>query len=452
MSGVTLDWEMHPGQLAIYKSPALYKVVRAGRRFGKTYMAAMVAIIEGLKAVDGQGRPLQTDSEVMYIAPTFDQGKAIFWPVLKLLAEPVTLSCHENTGVLTLVNGVRIRIKGMDNPDRARGFKLRYAILDEYADMPEGVWEAIIRPALADLDGGALFIGTPKGMNHFYDIWTAAAECVPAEDGSLDWEAFKFRSDDNPFTPRKSLDRMYDDDNYSSDLIAQELEADFIVGGGDLFKESDWVPTIKEPKDGYYVLTVDPAGFTNDKVTGKKVRRDDTAITVTKITRKGWWVATQESGKWDPREVALRIIKLASNWNVAKIGVEKGALMYAIMPYLEEVMRQYRKFFIVEALSHGNQQKTLRIQWSLQGRLERGRIMINCDPRAPKHKWPEWAQKLIMQASAFPSQQVHDDCIDSLSFVDQLAKTVFWDFASDDQRHLNEDYDTWEPLDKIAGY
>ena len=153
-----LNWEMHPAQMAIYKSPAVYKAVAAGRRFGKTYLAAMMCIVNALATEDRMGRALQTDSEVMYMAPTFEQAKGIFWPVLKLLAEPVTAQVHENTGVLTLVNGVRIRLKGMDNPDRARGFKLRFAVLDEYADMHPGAWEAIIRPALADVDGGALFI------------------------------------------------------------------------------------------------------------------------------------------------------------------------------------------------------------------------------------------------------------------------------------------------------
>ena len=141
---ITLDFALHAGQQAIYNSEAQYKVVAAGRRFGKTILAAVMCIIEGLKEVNDQGIPLGTDSEVMYMAPTFDQAKGIFWPILKEWARPVTLETHENTGVLTLINGVRIRLKGMDNKERARGFKLRFAVMDEYADMPASAWDEVI--------------------------------------------------------------------------------------------------------------------------------------------------------------------------------------------------------------------------------------------------------------------------------------------------------------------
>ena len=413
-----LDWEMHAAQMAIYKSPALYKAVAAGRRFGKTYLAAMICILEGLKTHDRMGRPLQTDSEVMYMAPVFDQAKGIFWPVLKLLAAPVTLSVHENTGVLTLINGVRIRLKGMDNPDRARGFKLRYAVLDEYADMPGGAWDVVIRPALADVDGGALFIGTPKGKNHFYQLFENALECEIDEDGELEWEAFKFRSGDNPFTPKKSLKRMYDSENYSSDLVRQELEADFLAGGGDVFKEEWWKFDDREPSDGYYVVTVDLGGFTLDKIEKRKVRRDNTVITVAKITRNGWWIKEQVAGRWDTRETALRIITAARGCRASQIGVERGALLNAVLPYLEDVMAQYSTFFRVEPLSHGNQNKELRIQWALQGRLEKGRISLNCNPKAKAWERPEWVTKLIEECNDFPSASTHDVRADSLAYFD----------------------------------
>jgi len=445
-----LDWEMHAAQMAIYKSTALYKAVAAGRRFGKTYLAAMMCILEGLKSVDRYGRPLVTDSEVMYMAPTFEQAKGIFWPVLKLLAAPVTEQIHENTGVLTLINGVRIRLKGMDNPDRARGFKLRYAVLDEYADMHSGAWEAIIRPALADVDGGALFIGTPKGKNHFYELFENALGMEPDEDGELEWEAFKFRSGDNPFIPVKALNRMYSSDNYSSELVRQELEADFLAGGGDLFKEDWWKFNDREPRDGQYVVTVDLGGFTQDKIEGKKVRRDNTVITVAKVCKVGWWVKEQIAGRWDTRETALRILNAARNCRASVIGIERGALMNAVLPYLDDVMAQFRSFYRIEPLTHGNQNKELRIQWAMQGRLEKGRIILNCNPDLPVYERPEWIQKLIEESNDFPSASTMDDRPDSLSYIDQVAKTV-WVDMHDLPGHLNEQYDSWEPLDQWSG-
>ena len=130
--------------------------------------------------------------------------------------------------------------------------------------MNAGAWEAIIQPALMDCEGGALFIGTPKGKNHFYRVFLNAEDCAPDEDGFLEWASFQFTSLDNPTTPRKSLARMYESETYSSDLRAQELEADFLAGSDGLFRSEWWKFSDKEPRDGYYVVAVDLQGFVLD--------------------------------------------------------------------------------------------------------------------------------------------------------------------------------------------
>ena len=79
-----------------------------------------------------------------------------------------------------------------DRPDTLRGVGLRYVVLDEYASMKPSVWELILRPTLADVKGSALFIGTPDGKNHFYDLWQYAGGDDP------EWEQFSYNSTDNP--------------------------------------------------------------------------------------------------------------------------------------------------------------------------------------------------------------------------------------------------------------
>lgn len=442
-----LNFQMHPGQVAIYNSTALYKVCAAGRRFGKTWLAAMLCVIWGLAEENIRGLALDDTSEVMYMAPTFEQAKGIFWPVLKKLAEPVTLTIHENTGVLTLINGVRIRLKGMDNPDRARGFKLRGAVLDEYADMHAGAWDAIIQPALMDCEGWALFIGTPKGKNHFYKCYTEALESKPDEDGFVEWEAFKYSSMDNPAIPITSIKRMYESETYSSDLRAQELEADFLAGSDGMLRADWWRFSDTEPMDGYYVVSVDLQGFTMDAIKKKKVRRDDTVITIAKICKQGWWIKDQISGKWDTRETAIQIINAARSVHATRVGIEQGALKNAVGPYMDDVMAQYRQFYNIEPLLHGNQQKELRIQWALQGRLEKGRITLNCSSDLQSFNRPAWVSKLIEQSADFPNNSTPDDCPDSLAYVDQLATTIFMEVDHQDIHG----YDEWEPLDEWSG-
>lgn len=427
---------MHPGQQAIYASDARFKVVAAGRRFGKTVLAAMLCIIHGLQAQNDRGYNLLTDAEVLYVAPTFEQAKAIFWPVLKEFCQPLDCVFHENTGVCTLPNGVRIRLKGMDNPDAARGLKLRFAVLDEYADMPETAWAEIIEPALMDVEGGALFIGTPKGRNHFFKLWRAALMQMP---GYEDWEGFNFTSKDNPTINPKEIDRMaarYS--NGSEDLYKQEIEATFVSKGGKIF-HVDMFPIKKdEPAGGHYEIAVDLAGFTKPSGTrNSDVKKlDDTAIAIVKILDNGhWWVKEIQYGKWDPRECALRILKAASENQCSRVGIEQGALANAVAPWLVEYQRQFNRYVQLVPLKHGNQRKWDRIQWALEGRARKGQISLNEG---------DWKDELFEQLVEFPSRLVHDDLVDALAYIDQLAEPIHFD--------LDQLPGEYVPLDEISGF
>ena len=100
----------------------------------------------------------------------------------------VTLSLpgsHINNLQLKLVNGATISLKGADRPETMRGVSLKFLVLDEYADMKPAVWEQILRPALADLKGRAMFIGTPMGRNHFYDLYQYGLKGEPMTPSSL---------------------------------------------------------------------------------------------------------------------------------------------------------------------------------------------------------------------------------------------------------------------------
>lgn len=150
-TGSGLHFPLHEAQLEIFNSPARYKVVAAGRRFGKSHLAAVTLILKALEETNHAGYDIH-DKEVYYIAPTFEQAKKIIWPKLKDLAKlvregGVIESTIENTAVMTLVNGRRISIKGADRPDSLRGVGLSYVVLDEYAFMKPDVWSMIIRPA-----------------------------------------------------------------------------------------------------------------------------------------------------------------------------------------------------------------------------------------------------------------------------------------------------------------
>ena len=413
-----LNVDLHPAQLEIFHSEARFKVVAAGRRFGKSRLAAWILLIKALQS---------ESKDVFYIGPTFQQSKDIMWAMLKELGEDLIVAAHENTAVLTLINGRKIYLKGSDRPDTLRGVGLAYVVLDEYASMKPNVWEQIIRPTLADVRGGALFIGTPAGKNHFYDVYQDAMELD-------DWESFQFNSTDNPFIPADEIEAARS--SMSSMSFRQEFEASFETFTGGVFKE-EWFKKGPEPEEGSYVIAIDPAGFESiEKERNlKRSRLDETAIAIVKIDRDKWWVKSILHGRWNIKETAKKILTSAIKVESSTVGIETGSLRNAILPYLEDEMRTQGQYVSIIEMRHGGKKKTERIVWSLQGRMEHGQITFNEDV--------DW-KSFVSQMVDFPNRMSHDDMLDALAYIDQVSVA---DFA-----HTIELEDDWEPEDEIAGY
>jgi len=435
-----MDFRLHAAQLEIFNDPARFKVVAAGRRFGKSYLAAVTLLLQALREENEDGYDLKNE-EVYYVAPTFEQAKKIIWPLLKDLAKSkaeggLIESTVENTAVMTLINGRRISIKGADRPDSLRGVGLSYVVLDEYAFMKEGVWNLIIRPALARAKGGALFIGTPDGKNHFYDLWNYAAK-----NENEGWKAWQFESLKNPTLDPDEISNAINSSHMTVAAARQEFGASFSSGGGIYLPEERWKYST-EPVDGDYYICVDLAGFTTEGTVkkGELKVKDEHAISIVKVGTSGWWVKEIISGRWDVRETALRIMKAYQDHRPIKLGIEKGALKNAVMPYLEDQQRKFGRFFPVWDLSPGGRKvgsKQDRIRWALEGRLEKGLLFLNED----EHVSSLWQRKLIEQASDFPSPLSHDDLIDALAYTDQLADVVYY----------MPEQDEWTPLDSVSG-
>jgi len=431
---------LHAGQAAIYNSQARFKVCAAGRRFGKSHLAAYLLGIAALKH-EHRGHTLSEEAGVYYVAPTFDQAKRIMWPKLKAILGYQSkggfiINENINDGWIQVIGGRKIYIKGADNPNSLRGLGISYVVLDEYADMKSNVWNEILDPALMDYEGDALFIGTPKGKNHFYKIFMSAMEYTWDEevDPYPLWEAFHFKSLDNPFIKETELNRIMNADDRPLEIIRQEIEASFISAGGKVLKP-DWFPIIERAttNQGQIAVTVDLAGFA--KVDGRKIMRSDESVIATTLVHEGGWdILNIQHGHWDTRETALRIVRTCSSNPGCRLGIERGALMNAVLPYLEDYMREFGRFFTPTPMTHGQTKKTDRIQWALQGRAERGRI------RLVQGDWNQW---WLDQAADFPDPLAHDDGLDAVAYVDQLVPTVYVDAS---------DYPEWEPLDMISGY
>jgi phage terminase large subunit-like protein len=408
-----LDW-----QKEVWNNDSRFKVVAAGRRTGKSRLAAYLLIVNALKADKGN---------VFYVAPTQGQARDIMWNLLLEIGSPVIKSSHINNQQIKLINGSTISLKGADRPETMRGISLFYVCLDELSEMKPEVWELILRPALADLKGSALFIGTPTGRNHFYSMY------IYGQGDDPDWESWHFTSYDNKLIDKAEIDSAKK--SMSSYAFRQEFMASFEARGSEMFKE-EWVKfEEEEPKTGDYYIAVDLAGFAEaGKSKARDKRLDSTALAIVKVGEYGWWVKDIIHGRWDLNETAIKIFNAVRDYEPISVGIEKGIARQAVISPLSDLMRQYNRYFRVEELTHGNKSKTDRVMWALQGRFENGAIKLNKG---------SWNEVFLDEMFQFPDVLTHDDTIDALAYIDQL-QTVSYQFEYEVDEH--------KFLDSVAGY
>jgi hypothetical protein len=159
-----------------------------------------------------------------YIAPTYRQGKAIAWDYMQHYARPIPGVVFSQSELrVDYPNGGQVRIYGADNPDSLRGIYLDGAVLDEYGMHPPGMFSEVIRPALADRQGWACFLGTPNGMNQFAEIKATAEREMAA--GNTAWRYLEYRASATGIVPQDELDAAKA--VMSADEYAQEWECSF---------------------------------------------------------------------------------------------------------------------------------------------------------------------------------------------------------------------------------
>jgi hypothetical protein len=180
----------------------------AGRRFGKTYLS----VPELIRMANGPGR------EAWYVAPTYKQAKMIAWLQLKRQAAPYIVAKNETELSVELRSGGRIRLHGAENYDSLRGPGLDGLVVDEFADIAKEAWSEVLRPMLSDRLGCALFIGTPEGYNHFYEMWNEAH-------GKPDWAAFQFTTLQGGNVTAEEIEAARGD--LDAKTFRQEYEASF---------------------------------------------------------------------------------------------------------------------------------------------------------------------------------------------------------------------------------
>jgi hypothetical protein len=160
--------DLHPRQYEVFSNPARFRVLVAGRRFGKTHLALTEMLYTAAKL---------PNSVSWYVGPNNGQSKHIAWDRLKKLTKPYWSKEPNETDLrIDLSNGSTLFVYGAFNPESLRGRGIDFLVLDEFALIDPQAWFSVLRPALADRKGRVLFIGTPQGRNHFFDMYEFAKQ------------------------------------------------------------------------------------------------------------------------------------------------------------------------------------------------------------------------------------------------------------------------------------
>jgi len=227
-------------QCDVFDSKERFRVVVAGRRFGKTFLSICELIDVAVP---------NPDSHCWYVAPTYKAAKEIAWDMLISHVAPEWIHKSNETALtLTLINGSTIALKGAEKPDNLRGRSLDFVVMDEFADMRPEAWYEVIRPSLSDRQGSALFIGTPKGRNHFYDLWTRGA------DGNTDWQAFQYTTIDGGQVTAEEIEAAKRD--LDERTFNQEYNAQFVNYQGIIYYNFDRTESVSKITDDGSMLHI----------------------------------------------------------------------------------------------------------------------------------------------------------------------------------------------------
>ncbi len=275
-----------------------FRVLCCGRRFGKTTLA-----IDQIKGCAAHG-----PKRIAYIAPTFQQARDIAWEELKRDCHKAAIQINETRLEIRLANKYGseslIVLRGWEAIETLRGQKFDLIVLDEVASMRNFwiQWQEVIRPTLTDTKGEAIFISTPKGFDHFYDLYNM-------ENKDKDYKSFHFTTYDNPHVPSDEVDKAKDE--LTEDRFAQEYLADFRKTEGLVYKEFDReLHLFEEPGfEGEEFVSIKKFGGVDFGFTNPAA-----ALTIKKDKDSNYWV-TEEWYERKQTDTQIADYVAALKWN-----------------------------------------------------------------------------------------------------------------------------------------
>ena len=390
--------ELHEKQIEIVENQSRFKVLSAGRRWGKTLLGCWLCIAYALEG-----------KRAWWVAPTYTMALE-GWRELRQIAVDYGVIVKEAERTIITPNGGMVSVRSADNPDRVRGAGLDFIVLDECAFIKEQTWTEVLRPTLSDRMGSALFISTPKGYNWFQRLFEDAQN----REG---WATWTLPTSSNPLVPLSELEIAKEE--VGSFLYSQEYEAQFVEATGGLIK-----PEYFKFYDDEIVRELDATGNFIDRRVLKYDKRRTYEDDTYKITTVDLAVSTKDTADYT-------VICTATITKDADIFVEDiirdRIEAPNLIPILQSVYNKYQPSFIgIEktgyqlamvqlARREGLPVKELRADkdkvaraYPLSAKMEAGKIYF------PRQK--VWYANLERELLQFPASE-HDDQVDALAYI-----------------------------------
>lgn len=320
-----------------------FRVAVFHRQAGKSTMAVNEVIRH---AKENPGR-------YWIILPTYRQAKTVTWPLLLAFTpEDWIYKANESSLEMRLKNGAEIALKGAENKEALLGATLKGVIMDEYGSVQRNVWSEIIQPMLLRHGGWALFIGTPRGKNHFYQVYELGRGDNP------DWKSFHLSVYDSGVFPLEEIEKIKK--TIPQNIFEAEYEAKFLEGAGQVFRriKENAITVEQAPQsDRLYQMGVDLARLENFTVLSVIDRHTHEQVYIDRFNQLDW--QTQRA----------RIEATARRYNDARIVIDQTGIGD---PVVEELQRLNLP---VEGFKYSGEKKKLLVE-NLGKMLEQDRLKI----------------------------------------------------------------------------
>ena len=394
---VSISTGYHPAQQIVVDDPARFKILVAGRRFGKSRLATTECLKVGLAG----GNAWWVAPDTNYAAPG--------WELLRKKGSQMKGVCEVRLAdrELRFASGGIIKVRTTHDPRHGlRGTGLDFVVMDECAFSRPTAWTEEIRPSLMDKLGGAMFISTPKGHNWFYDLWQAA-------EGKSDWARWQFPTSANPhIRPEEIVEAR---EELGGLLSSQELDAEFITAGGDVFKATWFAYYTSAIRDDGVRFLVTPDGTrvdlrecqrfgVVDLAASMRESADYTVIMSVAVHGRFVFVLDVVRKRMEAPDTLPAVWDAIRKHDLGVVWFEKAGYQ------LSMIQAARREGMPVQELS-ADKDKLARAL-PAAARMEAGQVLLPAEA--------EWLDAFRTEVAGFPAAK-HDDQVDALAYAVRVA-------------------------------